>query len=65
MNLHFPGRENLDKPGIFVFPKVLVCLDCGSSQFAVSESELAVLALLECAGLKSTSTSKWSEEKGI
>jgi hypothetical protein len=55
MNLHFPGRKNLDKPGIFVFPKVLVCLDCGSSQFAVPESELALLALLECAGQKSTS----------
>jgi len=33
--LHFPfsGLENLDKHGVFVYPKVLVCLDCGLSRF--------------------------------
>jgi hypothetical protein len=44
MIIHFSGLKNLDKPGVWAFPKLLVCLDCGSSQFTVSESELALLA---------------------
>jgi hypothetical protein len=47
MMIHFPGLKNLDQPGVCLFPKVLVCLDCGSSQFVVSETELASIA--ECA----------------
>ena len=31
VNIHFPGLKNADKPGVFVFPKLLVCLHCGSS----------------------------------
>jgi hypothetical protein len=41
--IHFSGRENLYKPHVFVFPKVLVCLDCGASEFAVAETELRLL----------------------
>jgi len=41
INLHFRGLAKIDDPGIFVFPKVLVCLDCGLSQFVVEERELA------------------------
>jgi len=41
--LHFPGLAGLNKPIVWVFPKVSVCLDCGSSQFIVSERELNVL----------------------
>jgi len=26
INIHFSGLRNLDKPGVLVFPKVLVCL---------------------------------------
>jgi hypothetical protein len=44
VNLHFRGLKNLDNPGILVFPKVLVCMDCGSSQFSTPESDLALLA---------------------
>jgi hypothetical protein len=39
-NVHFSGLQNLDKPSVLVFPKLLVCLDCGSSQFILTESEL-------------------------
>ncbi len=42
--IHFRGLENLDNPPIWVFPKLLVCLDCGFSQFAVPRNELALLA---------------------
>jgi hypothetical protein len=44
VNVHFPGLKNLDKPSVFVFPKLLVCLDCGISQFATPKTELAILA---------------------
>jgi len=41
--IHVPGRKNLGKPHVFVFPKVLLCLDCGFSQFTALETELRVL----------------------
>lgn len=41
--LHFAGIEGLNKPIVFIFPTVSVCLDCGKSQFIVSERELNVL----------------------
>ena len=42
--LHFnQGVESLNKPLIWLFPKIPVCLDCGFAQFKVSAAEL-----LEC-----------------
>ena len=41
--IHFPGLEGLDKPIVWVFPKLLVCLDCGFTEFAIPESELRQL----------------------
>ena len=44
MVIHLSGTENLGMPGVMMFPKVLVCLDCGFSEFIVPESALASLA---------------------
>jgi hypothetical protein len=44
INLHFPGYEGLEKPTVFVFPEVVVCLDCGFAEFTVPETELRSLA---------------------
>jgi hypothetical protein len=33
--IHFPGLKNLVKPGVLVFPTLLVCLGCGCSRFTV------------------------------
>ena len=41
--IHFPGVQGLENPIVWVFPKVLVCLDCGFAEFTVSERELGVL----------------------
>ena len=42
--LHFSGGlETLDKPLIWVYPQVVVCLDCGSAQFSVPEAELKII----------------------
>jgi len=42
--IHFPGLKNLDKPIVWVFPKLAVCLDCGFAEFTVPERELSMLA---------------------
>jgi hypothetical protein len=41
--IHFPGLKDLDKPIVWVFPTLLVCLNCGSAEFAVPEAELSLL----------------------
>jgi hypothetical protein len=43
MALHFPGLAGLDKPIVWMFPKVAVCLNCGASEFVVPGRELKVL----------------------
>ena len=44
MLIHFPAIKNIDKPGVWLFPKLTVCLDCGFSGFTVPETELASVA---------------------
>ena len=44
INIHFPGRTNWTQPTVWVFPKILVCLDCGASLFTTSKDELTRLA---------------------
>jgi len=41
--LHFRGLENIDNPGVLAFPTVLICLDCGFSQFTASTTDLVEL----------------------
>lgn len=41
--IHFTGPKGLDKPIVWVFPKLLVCLACGLTEFTVPERELDVL----------------------
>lgn len=44
MNIHFVGLKNLDANTVWVFPELLVCLDCGYTEFQVEERELRLLA---------------------
>lgn len=45
--------NNLDRPHVFVFPEILVCLNCGKPEFAevfvVPEDELRSLAKRDAA----------------
>jgi hypothetical protein len=45
VNIHCPAVANPvgGQPGMLVFPKLLVCLDCGFSTFHASVPELALL----------------------
>jgi len=47
--IHFPGLKNIDKPVVWVFPELVVCLDCGTAEFAVPEAELPQLAKADAA----------------
>jgi hypothetical protein len=49
MGIRFPGLKNLDKPAVWVFPELVVCLDCGTAEFAVPEAELRQLAKSDAA----------------
>jgi hypothetical protein len=46
INIHLRGRENINNPGVLVFPKLRVCLDCGSSHFSTPQAELSQLVRL-------------------
>jgi len=45
MGIHFPGLKNIGKPVVWVFPELVVCLDCGIAEFAVPEDKLFILAI--------------------
>ena len=42
--IHFPGLKGLDKPIVMVFPQLVVCLDCGYTDFTIAQAELRQLA---------------------
>jgi hypothetical protein len=42
--IHFSGIEGLKKPIVWTFPKLVVCLDCGFTEFVLPQRELNVLA---------------------
>jgi len=48
--VHFRGATNIDKPTVWIFPELLVCLNCGVAQFAVPKAELRTLVKGKVAG---------------
>jgi hypothetical protein len=43
--IYFPGLKNIDKPVVWVFPDLVLCLDCGTAEFEVPDAELRLLAM--------------------
>ena len=43
--IHFPGVENLTTPHVFAFPSLLVCMDCGFTEFRLQEKDVLPLAV--------------------
>lgn len=56
INLHFPDEENLSKPTVWAFPRILICLDCGFAEFFVRPAELQELKNSEPSELKNDSS---------
>lgn len=48
--IHFLGLEGLDMPIVWIFPELVVCMDCGIAQFAVPEAELRQLVRGKASG---------------
>jgi hypothetical protein len=45
INIHPPrGIENLDKPAVWCFPSLLICLNCGFTEFVLAATELSNLS---------------------
>jgi hypothetical protein len=43
VNIHFPGKDGLTTPTVWVFPQLSVCLDCGATEFVISGPQLEQL----------------------
>jgi hypothetical protein len=41
--IHFPGWEGLEKPVVWAFPKLIVCVGCGLVQFDLPDEQMAQL----------------------
>lgn len=54
MSVHALGLENVDKPAALVFPRLLVCLDCGFAELTLAENELRLLGKDRSPDLAST-----------
>lgn len=44
MGVHVEEHGDLDRQAVLLFPRLLVCLECGFTEFTLSESELPLLA---------------------
>jgi hypothetical protein len=47
VDIHFPGLRNAGKSPVLVFPELLVCLDCGKTEFMVPKAELEILTNMD------------------
>lgn len=41
--IHFPGWDGLERPAVWAFPRLMVCLDCGLVEFELLPEQLAQL----------------------
>jgi hypothetical protein len=41
--IHFPGLEGLNRPIVWVFPELFLCLNCGKAEFIVPNNDLRKL----------------------
>ena len=44
--IHSPGQEGLNKPHVFLFPKLMACLDCGFTEFVIPNDQREKLQAL-------------------
>lgn len=44
INIHFSRRDGWERPTVWAFPEIVVCLNCGFTELSLSETELQLLA---------------------
>jgi hypothetical protein len=54
MSVHFLGLENVNKPQVWAFPRLLVCMNCGFTELTMSENELRLLGNGPASDVKAT-----------
>jgi len=42
--IHYSGLEGVNKPIVWVFPKLVVCAQCGFAEFLIPKHELEMLS---------------------
>jgi len=51
IGIHVPALENnIGRPALWVFPEIVICLNCGNAEFVVPEPELRMLTERDEAG---------------
>ncbi len=35
ISIHFPGRKGLDRTAVLVFPRLVICTNCGFTEFTI------------------------------
>jgi hypothetical protein len=45
VDIHFPRLTDVKKSPVLVYPELLVCLNCGKTEFTVPKAELDYLTL--------------------
>ena len=43
INIHFLGTKGTDRPSVFAFPMIEICMNCGHMESALSAAELRLL----------------------
>jgi hypothetical protein len=61
MMIHFEGIKNVNKPGVWLFPRLWICTDCGGSRFRVPERELEQLTRVALPMKQTTAQQKVDE----
>jgi hypothetical protein len=49
MGIRSRGLNGLNKPIVFVFPQLVVCMGCGAAEFIIPDADLRELAKGEAA----------------
>jgi hypothetical protein len=64
MIIHLASLKNVNNPGVLLFPKLLICLDCGFWGYKVPASELPLLERGSSKSECSTGEAAFSELTG-
>jgi hypothetical protein len=53
--VHILGLQNVEKPTVLLFPRLLVCMYCGFTELMLAENELRLLGKVPAGDVKAAS----------